>query len=85
MILKIHLTPEIEARLLEQAVLAGKQPEELAIEVLQQTFAMESVAAQTVPDEEWQRLFDAWVANHHSRNPSLDDSRERIYADRDWC
>lgn len=29
--------------------------------------------------EEWVARYDAWVASHVSRNPSLDDSRESMY------
>jgi hypothetical protein len=39
-------------------------------------------AGTTLPPNEWLQEFDAWVSDHESRNPRLDDSRESIYPDR---
>lgn len=84
--LTLHLNAETEARLKAQAVLTGKSPEVLALEALQEKFAESTAEAPVTAElsgDEWRRQFDAWVADHHSRNPQLNDSRESIYADRD--
>lgn len=80
--LTLHLTPETEARLKEHAALAGKRPEDLALEALQDKLSGEPVAPPALPPEEWLRQFDAWVSHHESRNPRVDDSRESLYPDR---
>ncbi len=80
--LTLHLTPETEAKLKEQAALSGKKPEELALEALQDKLEAESVSAPSLSTDEWLRQFDAWVSDHRSRNPRVDDSRDSIYPDR---
>jgi hypothetical protein len=80
--LTLQLTPEIEARLKEQAAMAGKKPEELALQVLQESLAGEFGSSPSLSNEEWLRQFNTWVSDHRSRNSRFDDSRESIYADR---
>jgi hypothetical protein len=80
--LTLHLTPETEARLKVQAALLGKRPEELALEALQDKLSGDAPSSPTLTTEEWLRQFDAWVSDHESRNPRVDDSRETIYPDR---
>jgi hypothetical protein len=80
--LTLHLTPETESRLKEQASLSGRSPEELALEALQEKLADEPTSSPPLSPEEWLRRFDAWVSDHKSRNPRLDDSRDSIYPDR---
>jgi hypothetical protein len=80
--LVLNLTPDTEAKLKERAVLAGKRPEELALEVLRDEFAAEPETAATLPLEAWLHEFDIWLRGHKSRNPHFDDSRESIYPDR---
>jgi len=78
--LKLRLNAELEARLKEQAAMAGRQPEEFALEALQEKLAAEG-AAPSLSTDDWLRQFDSWVGNQVSRNPHVDDSRESIYAD----
>jgi len=78
----LHLTPETEAKLMERASLVGKNPEDVALDVLHDQLDGEPSSAATLPPEAWLREFDAWVSDHKSRNPRLDDSRESIYPDR---
>ena len=80
--LVLQLTPETEAKLLERAHLAGKKPEDIALEVLDDQLNGDSPSGAILPTEAWLREFDAWVSGHKSRNPRVDDSRESIYPDR---
>jgi hypothetical protein len=75
--LTLHLNPETEARLKEQANLTGRSLEELALEALQDKLAGEPTLAHVLSPEEWLLQFDAWV-----REPQFDDSRNSIYPDR---
>ena len=77
----LHLPPETEAKLNEQARVLGKAPEAVALEALNDRLA-EAVPQPSLSPEEWRRQFDAWVVGHPSRNPRVDDSRESIYPDR---
>jgi len=79
----LHLPPETEARLIEQAQATGRDAETLALEAVRERFsAGEPASCPSVSTDEWLRLFDAWVGDHESRNPRLDDSRDSIYPDR---
>lgn len=49
----LHLSPETEARLLQQAVLIGKLPEELAMKVLEEQLAVETPFAESQPPQQW--------------------------------
>jgi len=80
--LTLHLNPETEARLKEQADLTGRSLEELALEALQDKLSGEPTFPAALAPEEWLRQFDAWVGEHRSRNPRFDDSRNDIYPDR---
>ena len=80
--LTLHLTQETEARLKEQASLSGRSLEELALEALQEKLSGEPISPPLLSPEEWLRQFDAWVGDHKSRNPRLDDSRDSMYPDR---
>jgi hypothetical protein len=79
--LMLHLPPETEARLREQAARAGKPVEVVALEALQEKLDAE-LESPILPADEWVIQFDAWVESHRSRNPSFDDSRGSIYPDR---
>jgi hypothetical protein len=81
--LMLHLPPELEAKLGEQAKATGKSPEEIVMATLEGSLADPTAnGTATISLENWLREFDAWVAGHQSRNPRLDDSRESIYPDR---
>ncbi|MEX0641078.1 MAG: hypothetical protein WD468_00175 [Pirellulales bacterium] len=82
MSLTIELSGELEAKLHEQASAEGKSPEELVLEALEERFADETAARAILPPDEWIAAFNAWIAQHKSRNPAVDDSRESIYSDR---
>jgi len=78
----LQLPPEIESKLVEQAARTGKAPEALALDALREQLSVEAVSPPTLSPDEWLRHFDAWVSDHESRNPRVDDSRESIYPDR---
>ncbi|MFO0945464.1 MAG: hypothetical protein U1D30_05890 [Planctomycetota bacterium] len=82
MIITMHLTPETAAKFREHARFAGENLEELALEALRHKLSNEIPSAPVHSSDEWVCQFDSWVNAHSSRNPQFDDSRERIYPDR---
>lgn len=82
MTLTLNLTPEVEARLRKLSQSTGKLPEELALDLLERDLDIEDLDEPEISYEEWSRLFNAWVKEHQSRNPHVDDSRDSIYPDR---
>jgi predicted transcriptional regulator len=78
----LHLPPETEQRLDEQARALAKAPEVLALEALNDKPSEARTEERAVSVDEWFRELDAWVSGHESRNPWVDDSRESIYPDR---
>lgn len=85
MTLLLELTPEIEARLREQAAAEGKDPVVFAREALE-----EKLDAAREAEDEARRLsanqraarWLAWVDRHESVAHFVDDSRESIYEGR---
>jgi hypothetical protein len=87
MSLVLHLPPELEAQLDEQAKSLGKTPEQIVMATLQSRFLDISHEVDTeevapLPIDKWLSIFDEWVAGLESRNPHVDDSREGLYPDR---
>jgi predicted transcriptional regulator len=80
--LTLHLTPATEAKLREQASLAGRSPEELALEALQDRLAVESEPCEVQSPGSRLAEFRAWLASRPVGNPDADFSRESIYGDR---
>lgn len=81
--LLLHLPPELETKLDEQAKATGRTPEEIVVATLQGSFAdAPSNGSPSMSLDGWLRDFDDWVSGHESRNPQLVDSRESIYPDR---
>ncbi len=80
--LTLHLTPETEARLKEQASLTGRSPEELALEALQEKLAVESQPGEVLSPGSRLAEFRAWLASRPTGNPNADFSRESIYGNR---
>ena len=76
----LHLSSETESRLLELAASAGKNPEVVALEALE-----DKLAENGQPLSQGSSLaeFQAWFASHPtSRAIVLDDSRASIYEGR---
>lgn len=78
----LNISPETEIRLREYVAATGKQPEQLALEALQDKLAADETSTGSLSTDEWLRQFDAWVGTLTSHNPNVDDSRESIYPDR---
>ena len=85
----LHLRPETEAKLKEQAAAGGKSPEELALIALEERLAAgfgQPAEAQTSQDpisaEEWMADFRKWAESHRRLEHEADDSRESIYVGR---
>ncbi len=76
----LHLSPEIEAKLLEQAALTGKAPEELALNALHEQLAVADHATSPLSAEEWVADLRQWVESHRRLPADADDSRASIYA-----
>jgi hypothetical protein len=80
--LTLHLSPELEAKLCEQAKVTGKPLEELALEALQEKLIAEAEALSGLPPEAWLREFRAFTAASPKGNVNADLSRESIYEGR---
>lgn len=78
----LNLSPETEIRLREYVAATGKQPEQLALEALQDKLAADETPRESLPNDQWLREFDSWVGTLTSHNPQVDDSRESMYPDR---
>ena len=80
MTLNLQLSPDVEARLREQARLLGRSPEALVLDVLQEKLstAVEGDDALS-PSSRLAELHD-WIAFHPvSDAPVLDDGRDSMY------
>ncbi len=85
MVLRLDLSPEAEARLLDRAAAAGKAVDRFVLDVIEEKLEVGSVSSAALREEslaEWVRRFDAWVNSHPRRGYVADDSRESIYAGR---
>lgn len=79
MTITLHLSPEVERRLQEEAARHGRTVEEYV-----QRLAEQSVSAGMPPRplsaEEWIAEWRAWAASHKALPYIVDDDRESIYA-----
>jgi hypothetical protein len=80
--LVLHLPPETEAKLIEQATATGTAPEELALRALEEQLAMSPQSPSAISADEWVADVRAWAAKHRYLSGDADDSRESIYAGR---
>ena len=78
----LHLPPETEAKLKEQAAATGRAPEELALQALEEQLAVSGQPLVTLSADEWIADIRAWAQSHRSLPHDADDSRESIYAGR---
>ena len=79
--LMIHLPPETETKLFQQARATGKEVEALALEALLEKLASEEPSPM-LPLDEWHARFDAMMESMPRGNPEADFSRDGIYDDR---
>jgi len=85
MTLKIPLGPTTEAKLRRRAAAAGKNPEDFALEVIEDNLSSSDGSAdQDTPLPPNQRVTELlkWVASHDPAGHPVDDSRESIYQGR---
>jgi hypothetical protein len=82
MTIVLHLSPEMEAKLLEHAAAAGKRPEDLALNALEEQLAVEPPVAESRTPQQWVADFRRWAESHRRLPVEADDSRESIYAGR---
>jgi hypothetical protein len=78
----LHLPPETEARLIEQATLEGKEPETLALEALEDRLSAPGAGAKKRPLQEWLRELNEAPTRLPPGNPEADFGRESIYEGR---
>lgn len=77
--LTLHLTPDTEAKLKEQASITGRSLEELALEALQEKLAVGTEADETLPPASRLAEFQEWLASRPASSARfVDDSRESI-------
>lgn len=82
MVLRLQLSPELEARLVEQAATIGKSPETLALEALEEKLIVEPVAPTERDHQAWRARLQAIIDRHPVVDHFVDDSRDSIYEGR---
>jgi hypothetical protein len=81
MVLNISFSPATEAKLRQQAEIAGKPIEQVVRETVESRFGSDANGPST--PQERIRLWKEWVGSHPRRlGVNLDDSRDSIYAER---
>jgi hypothetical protein len=81
--LTLHLTADTEARLRQQAALAGKSLEALALEALEAKLEEGDDPSVMLAADTWNAKFDEFLANlPRTAATFVDDSRESIYEGR---
>jgi hypothetical protein len=81
--LTLHLTPNTEAKLKEQASITGRSLEEIALEALQEKLAASGEEDESLTPASRLTEFQAWLASHPASSAHvLDDSRESVYSGR---
>lgn len=80
--LTLNLTPELEAKLREQARATGKPPEDLALEALQDKLAMAEDVSAMLPRSIWKQEFEALLESMPDGNVDADLSRASVYEGR---
>jgi len=80
--LTLHLTPELEAKLREQATALGKPVEDFALEALKDKLVSPPDVGELLSKESRLSKFRELVASMPDGNPDADLSREAAYGDR---
>lgn len=80
--LTLHLSPELEAKLRDQAKATGKPPEDLALEALQEKLEMPEDVSVMLPRSVWKEEFDALLGSMPDANVDADLSRASVYEGR---
>ena len=80
--LTLNLTPELEAKIREQARATGKPPEDLALEALQDKLSMAEDVSAMLPRSIWKQEFEALLESMPDGNVDADLSRASVYEGR---
>ena len=80
--LTLHLKPETEAKLRDEATRTGKDPEKLALEAIEEKLATQPEAGELLSTESRLSRFRALIASMPDGNPNADLSRDAAYSDR---
>lgn len=80
--LVLCLTPETEARLLEEAAREGKRPETVALEAIEERLGAREAYVARMPLAEWREKVEALAKMEPTGDPGADFSRESIYESR---
>jgi hypothetical protein len=80
--LLLHLKPETEAKLREQATLTGRSVENLALEALEEKLSAGPEPGEALPLSAELAEFRDWLVSMPGGNPEADFSRESIYGNR---
>ena len=78
----LHLTPEIEAKLRQQAAATGQALEDIALQAIEEQLVESEQPVSQVAAEQWVANLRAWAASHSPLPIEADDSRESIYSGR---
>ena len=82
MTIVLHLSPEMEVKLLQHAASVGKRPEDLALGALEEQLAVVPAVTESGTPQQWVADFRRWAESHRRLPIEADDSRESIYAGR---
>jgi hypothetical protein len=86
MTLTIHVAPEVEQRLREEAARRGQEADEYVSELLSAILPdRQRPFYETASPEEWVRAFREWAASHKGTGTPIPDEalrRENMYDDR---
>jgi hypothetical protein len=80
--LLIHLPPEIETKLREQAIAEAKSPEELALAALVERLIDGADASGEIQADSWLEAFRAFTAASPNGSVDADVTRDSIYEGR---
>lgn len=80
--LLLHLPPELETKLDEQAKATGQTPEEIVVQLLEQQLDGEPRAEGHLSATEWVADIHSWAEGHRRLSHEAEDSRESIYTGR---
>jgi hypothetical protein len=88
MTLTLQLSPEMEAKLRERAAREGKPVDAFTVQAIGEYLAIPAtpkIDPNSLPYDEWLKLWRAWVDRDWPQVAHLDDSRESIYREREEC
>ncbi len=85
MVLNLNLTPELEAKLREQAAAIGEPLEAFVLQAVQEKLLIDEDSSdqnESPSHEHWMTELRAWASSHSPVIYFVDDSRDGIYGNR---